>query len=282
MSIRGNDKSYFIDTKRNSLAINLEFAFEDTWDDDAIRTVARLFANQTYYQEFYTTSNTSRRWRCLYVGSPTLLHNGLSQGYVKMQLKCDSAYSYSPQYLSDVIKTSTQDICATGSTDTNITATGHLISTGQYIVNVTRNDAIREVLTVPDANNFTVDIVTGMTVNDIFDKYTNDTISTTFTNSGDKSLKCEYEFHKIGAGDISVVNTTNGNQEMVFESLANGEYLYVDCANEIVLTDVTGTYRYSNMTATSEFLELLYGSNILSLQGDFTMQIRYYYELLQG
>lgn len=46
---------------------------------------------------------------------------------------------------------------------TTVNATAHGLVAGDYIVNRTRSNAVREVLTVPSANQFTVSAVTGQT-----------------------------------------------------------------------------------------------------------------------
>jgi phage-related protein len=101
VSIRGRDKPYFQGVKTSPLKLSLSFAFKDTYDENKIREVAR-WLNQSYYQPFYTTDNTNRIFYCILNSSSNLLHNGLKQGYVTIEMRCDSPYSYSSQYLSKV------------------------------------------------------------------------------------------------------------------------------------------------------------------------------------
>jgi phage-related protein len=97
--IRGNDKPYFQGVKRSPLVFKLEFAFDGSYDEKRIREVAR-WLNQDYYKPFYTTDNTERIFYCLPQSSSELIHNGLKRGYITLEMRCDSPFSYSPQYMS--------------------------------------------------------------------------------------------------------------------------------------------------------------------------------------
>jgi hypothetical protein len=57
-----------------------------------------------------------------------------------------------------------------GTTTTNVTATLHGLTDGDYIVNRTRNNEVRQI-TFVDANNFTVEAVVGQTSGDTFSKF---------------------------------------------------------------------------------------------------------------
>lgn len=100
-SIRGNDKPYFQGVHRAPLSLTLSFAFQDSYNEDKIRAVAR-WLDQDYYKPFYTLDNTDRIFYCMLNSNPTLVHNGLKQGYVTLEMRCDSPYSYSPQFMSSV------------------------------------------------------------------------------------------------------------------------------------------------------------------------------------
>ena len=62
------------------------------------------------------------------------------------------------------------DVMEAGTTTTTINATAHGLSVGQFIVQTSRDSVIRKVLTVPTADSFTVDAVTGQTDGDNFSK----------------------------------------------------------------------------------------------------------------
>ncbi|MFC8688147.1 phage tail domain-containing protein [Brevibacillus porteri] len=100
IKVRGNDKPYFQGVERSPLVFSLQFAFEDKYDHEKIRQVAR-WLDQDYYKPFFTTDNPDRIFYCMLHSSSTLIHNGAKEGYVEIEMRCDSPYSYSPQYLSE-------------------------------------------------------------------------------------------------------------------------------------------------------------------------------------
>lgn len=104
------------------------------------------------------------------------------------------------------------------------------------------------------------------------------TTDITFTNNGDMMCKPEIYIKKIGAGDISIVNTTYKNKLFRFVGLANNENLYVDNEKEYIETDVPLTYRYSNFNNT--YLELVRGVNTLRVTGKAIISFRYQFKTL--
>lgn len=64
---------------------------------------------------------------------------------------------------------SDSDVAESGTTATNIKMTAHGLSSGDYIINSSRSNAVREV-TVVDVDNITVALVSGQTSEDIIIK----------------------------------------------------------------------------------------------------------------
>lgn len=93
----GRDKPYFQRVRLSPLEFELSFAFEHYYDERLIREVAR-WLQQDYYKPFYTTDNPSRIFYCMLNGDSNLIHNGLRQGYITLTMRCDSSYSYTPEY----------------------------------------------------------------------------------------------------------------------------------------------------------------------------------------
>jgi len=216
ISIRGNDIPYFQGVTRSPLTLNLQFAFENTWEEDIIRSIAR-WLNQDYYKPFYTTSNVNRIFYCMYNGSVDLLHNGLKQGYLNIQMRCNSPYSYSPTYTSPVYDYSTN------------TVDGTVLQ---------------------------------------------------FTNSGDIDIYPEISIIKVGNGDVSIINQTNGNQEFKFTGLLDGEEVYINCEKQIIETTLPNEFRYESFNDT--YLQLKYGTNNLLIKGNCKIQMRYQFRTLAG
>jgi len=95
VTIRGREKPYFQGVTRSPLILSLSFAFKDTYNEQKIREVAR-WLDQNYYKPFYTVDAPNRIWYCVLNSSPKLLHNGLKQGYIDLEFRCDSPYTYTP------------------------------------------------------------------------------------------------------------------------------------------------------------------------------------------
>ncbi|MNH66523.1 hypothetical protein D3C73_185560 [compost metagenome] len=100
-SIRGNDTPYFVETERKPFTIPLNFAFTESFDDERLREVANWLGNQPYYKPLYFSDNIEKWYYTLYTGEMRLLHNCLSEGYVSLQMRNISPYSYSPIYAPD-------------------------------------------------------------------------------------------------------------------------------------------------------------------------------------
>jgi len=100
-----------------------------------------------------------------------------------------------------------------------------------------------------------------------------------FENKGDRKIYPEIWITKTGNGDISIINTSNGNQEFKFTNLLDGEKLYIHGERRYIETSLPMTYRYSNFN--NEYLEFVYGENILRVVGNAQIQFRYQYKYLR-
>lgn len=100
-------------------------------------------------------------------------------------------------------------------------------------------------------------------------------------NTGDLPIKPKVWIRKKnGKGKVVLINFTTG-QRMEFKELNNNEEVYIDCENEEIVSSnqVAGVYRYDSHN--DEYLELIRGSNYLTSEGDFDLDIRYKAKLLQ-
>ncbi|RRJ66404.1 phage tail protein [Paenibacillus oralis] len=100
LAAKGRDRPYLQSVTKSPLKFNVSFAFEDYYDTQKLREVARWLTEHDYYQELYFTNEIGRSperiFYAIVVDDPTLVHNCLSQGYVSLTFLCDSPYSYSP------------------------------------------------------------------------------------------------------------------------------------------------------------------------------------------
>src|SRR5690606_14076437 len=60
-----------------------------------VRKIAN-WLNQSFYKPLVFMDRPSRIYYAMYDGSMELLHNGIENGYVQLEMKCDSPYSYKP------------------------------------------------------------------------------------------------------------------------------------------------------------------------------------------
>lgn len=97
VKIRGNDKPYYQGKQRQPLKFSVSFAFEDKWNEQKIREIVRWLLGHEYYQPLIFSNDPERIYYCLVIDEPILLHNGLSEGFVNLNFRCDSPYIYSPQ-----------------------------------------------------------------------------------------------------------------------------------------------------------------------------------------
>lgn len=100
-------------------------------------------------------------------------------------------------------------------------------------------------------------------------------------NTGDLPIQPKLWIRKTnGKGDIALINFTTG-QRVEFKDLHNHEEVFIDCENEEIISSnqVIGIYRYDSHN--DEYLELIRGSNYMTSEGDFDLDVRYKATLLQ-
>jgi phage-related protein len=118
-------------------------------------------------------------------------------------------------------------------------------------------------------------------MSDTFD-YSSNTTGTEsfgFMNGGDVELYPEIWITKVGNGDITIKNITNGGQLFGFTGLIDGEIVYIDNERQYIETSVPNTYRYSAFN--NNYMELVVGLNTLQITGAAKLDFRYQYKTLQ-
>lgn len=138
LTTKGRDKPYFQGVKRSPLVFPLTFYFEDGYDEQKIRDIAN-WIDQDYYKPFFTTGNTERIFYCMMHSSSDLLHNGLQQGYVNIQMRCDSSYTYSSTRISSIYDWSqvTTNFIETSQADFNLGTLDNLVSNSGGTLTIT-------------------------------------------------------------------------------------------------------------------------------------------------
>jgi phage-related protein len=94
----GVDKPYFFGTHRKPLILNLTLStLDNLWTIEKRREVARWLDTNTY-ELFYSYDDKNKLYYCQYIGGIDLNDTGSMQGYIEVQMRCDSPYAYSPFY----------------------------------------------------------------------------------------------------------------------------------------------------------------------------------------
>jgi phage-related protein len=107
--VRGNDRPYFSEIQRDPLSFSLSFYFENGWDDELISQV-KQWLNQDYYKPLIFSEQPDKVYYALIIDSPSVTHNGLKQGYVTLNVRCDSPYSYSPELMTPLYTFSDSEV----------------------------------------------------------------------------------------------------------------------------------------------------------------------------
>ncbi len=95
--VPGNDIPYFYGVEREPLSFPLKLWFEGGFDEEKIRKISR-WIDQQFYKPFYTVSNPNRIFYCMSVDSSEHIHNGIKDGFLQLNMRCNSPYVYSKVY----------------------------------------------------------------------------------------------------------------------------------------------------------------------------------------
>jgi phage-related protein len=206
--IRGRDTPYFFGVERDPLSFSMGIYFDNGMDDDSKRKVKRWLDQDTYLPLIFS-SNLSRIYYAMVVNDSKEIHNGLEEGYLQLQMRCDSPYAYSPTYYSKIY---------------------------EFNGNASGTEIIIE-------------------------------------NNGDVECKPTIYIEKIGNGNVDIINQSNAGQTFSFTDLNDQEIVFVDCENEVIITDLIGQYRYDSFN--DEYLTLVRGVNTLKIVGDLKLMFKY-------
>jgi phage-related protein len=94
-------------------------------------------------------------------------------------------------------------------------------------------------------------------------------------NKGDEFIYPSIQFTKIGDGDFSILNLTDGGNTFTLTELKDNETITIDNYNEEIDTDLPNIYRYENHNG--NFLKLPVGRNRLIIRGECKLKYHYRY-----
>jgi predicted phage tail component-like protein len=100
VKIRGKDKPFYTTVTNDPLQFQLTFAIQDSFDSNKLRAIARWLTT-SYYKPLQFSDNLDRVYYALLTSDSHLIHTG-SNGYITVNFRCDSPYSYSPVIESPV------------------------------------------------------------------------------------------------------------------------------------------------------------------------------------
>jgi hypothetical protein len=99
-----------------------------------------------------------------------------------------------------------------------------------------------------------------------------------FDNKGDSYCTPEIWIQKIGNGDVSLINTSNKNEEFKFTGLINNETVYVNNERKYIESDLPMVYRFSNFNG--KYMKLPVGLNVFRVEGNAKIKFRYQLKLI--
>jgi len=99
--IKGKDNPYLQYIKPSPLKFNVTLFFEDNFDFDKLNKLVYLL-NQPYYVPMIFSEDLYKVYYVLLSDDSNLNHNCLNQGYVTLTFICNSPYSFSPIYKSQL------------------------------------------------------------------------------------------------------------------------------------------------------------------------------------
>lgn len=100
--VSNREKPYFQRVVNEPLSFSMSFFIYEWQERDNLRQIARwLF--QDYYKPLWFNNNPERVFYVIVEGDSSLFHNGGQEGYVTLNFRCDSPYTYShPETISGI------------------------------------------------------------------------------------------------------------------------------------------------------------------------------------
>ena len=91
--IRGREEPYLVEVEREPKSFQLSFLFPDRWNEAKINEIASWLDVNSYRPLFFE-GNLDRIFYALPTDSTSLIHNGLKQGYLTLNMRCNSPYAF--------------------------------------------------------------------------------------------------------------------------------------------------------------------------------------------
>lgn len=92
-----NEKPYLQKVSHEPLSFPLTIFIPEFKSKSKMRKISRwLFKN--YYKPLIFETNPNRIFYAIIEGDSVFKHNGIDDGYVELNVRCDSPYTYTPEY----------------------------------------------------------------------------------------------------------------------------------------------------------------------------------------
>lgn len=150
-SVAGNDRSYFKRIERQQVTFDMTILIQDWKNKKTMRDISRWF-DQEWYKPLWFESNPNRIYYALIENDSEIIHNGLMDGYLKVKVRCNSAYSYSQElkYIKQVRGAATTNIYNDGDESCFPLLKIKKIGNGDIVIKTTLEDEKKNEMIIKD------------------------------------------------------------------------------------------------------------------------------------
>lgn len=140
------DRRFFRRISTDPIEFDMALYLEDEMDDVQIDSVIEWLLND-YYEELYFEDEVDKIYYCLPISQPRIVHNGLNQGYITIQMRCYDEYLYSQEItkvfdlFNNSIEGSTITLYNYGHVEVKPLVTIEMNDTSVKIINLTTNES---------------------------------------------------------------------------------------------------------------------------------------------
>lgn len=291
-NIQSGDKfrSFLYQVSKDVQEFQLEMFIEDA-NDNKVREISRWFFKDNYAPLSFDDSD--RIYYILINGKPTFTTNG-SSGFISINCKTDSPYSYSPTISQTFDITTNKSITLTNDGDidlypyfkiTNRTLNQTLTikKIDQTEIGTARGADSTHITLATSANgndNFyngmLINIMSdGLNQNNVILDYVGSTrIATVTAWSVIPDVTSVYMIHIVEGTEQLTLSTNN------YDGLKLDETITIDNYTEELTWTGTNVNRYRNLSPDSSFFCLPLGNTSLTISGNLSLEVSYQYRYL--
>jgi phage-related protein len=97
--VKGKKNPYHSYIQTDPLSFTLNFVLSNGFDDSLLSQIKQWFYVD-YYKPLTFSESPDKVYYAMPVDAPVITHNGLGEGYVTVNFRCDSPFSYSPDIMT--------------------------------------------------------------------------------------------------------------------------------------------------------------------------------------